>query len=124
MEILTKLESEITNISQFKVRSCNYILSRSYLLHPGQHCGLAEEGGGPPGDLQHSHLPPPRHSRLLQAVPRGARHQGQTAPHLAIPSLPLPHLGPAEAAHLVVPQEDHQGREEAGAAQAEEGEDP
>ena len=123
MEILTKLESDINKISQFKVSKIFQFLP----LYPdllGQHSCISEEGCRLPGHLQHSHLPPPRHSRLLQAVPRSARHQGQTAPHLAIPSLPLPHLGPEETAHLVVPQEDHQGREEAGAAQAEEGEDP
>ena len=60
----------------------------------GQHSRLAEEGGGSPGDLQHRHIPPPRHIRLLQALPGRAGQQGATVSHLAIFNLPLPHLGP------------------------------
>lgn len=123
MEILTKLENDIKNIVEFKVRTKNFKQQYRQFHLSGEHSTDSEEGCRPPRHLQHSNLSPCRYFCLFQTVSCCQNYQGKqllfpwfeetwfmkmfSGPALiivAISCCPTSHMGPKKVADMVVSQ--------------------
>ena len=78
MEVLTKLETEINNIIEFKVSlKIDSFKHFTILLISGEHSSNTEEGCGAPGHIQHSYLSSGGHIHILQIISRSTNCQGR-----------------------------------------------